>query len=108
MELVVEFLRPAQFMCDHASKVLGRTLFQDGQPASRGHRRITIGHKQILDSRRTPRHVYDGAFFPLKPLVDSNRFRAPPEDQWTHVKPVERGVRNAWTTTWKSRWAEDY
>src|SRR3546814_2145521 len=76
MELVVKFLLHAQFMCDHASKVLGRTLFQDGQPASRGHRRITIGHKQILASRSTPRHVYDGAFFPLKPLVESNRFRA--------------------------------
>src|SRR3546814_17619972 len=86
MELVVEFLRPAQFMCDHASKVLGRTLFQDGQPASRGHRRITIGHKQILASRSTPRHVYDGAFFPLKPLVESNRFRDTLDGQWNDVQ----------------------
>src|SRR3546814_5606128 len=73
-------------MCDPASKVLGRTLFQDGQPASRGHRRITIGHKQILASRSTPRHVYDGAFFPLKPLVESNRFRAQLEGQWNDVQ----------------------
>src|SRR3546814_19449014 len=86
MALVVEFLRPAQFMCDHASKVLGRTLFQDGQPASRGHRRITIGHKQILASRSTPRPVYDGAFFPLKPLVESNRFRTQPEGPWNDLK----------------------